>query len=471
MPEDLQISPEQRVCAVREILSACSEPPAAMVRSFGCQLNVADGEKLKGLLLSMGYRLTEDPEEAKVILLNTCAVREHAEQRAFGLLGSYKKYAVQNPDVILGLCGCMSAEETVRETLKKSYPYVRLVVGTGAIDHLPAMLYDLLTGTKRTADNDTEAMPSEWIPVHRESTFRASVPVMYGCNNFCTYCIVPYVRGRERSRASADIYREVESLVKNGYREILLLGQNVNSYGRGLEEDIDFPRLLRLLDTIEGDYILRFMSSHPKDASDELIAAMRDCGHVERHLHLPVQCGSDHILSEMNRRYTAADYLDIIRRAREQIPDLSLSTDLMVGFPGETEEDFLDTLRLVETVRYDNIYPFIYSPREGTKAAQMPDETPAAEKTERMQRLLDLQKHIAEENFHALVGQTLPVLVDGKGKRSETALTARTAGGIIVETEGDPALIGQFVTAKITAARNCAVIGALLTDVPVTAVR
>lgn len=310
---------EQEIQAVRQRLALWDEQPLALVQSFGCQLNMTDGEKLKWLLLSMGYGLTEEPEQADLILLNTCAVREHAEDRVFGHLGQLKPYKQKKPGLIIGLCGCMTAEEPVREKLKASYPYVNLVVGTGALERLPAMLLEILDGKKHSVDATVQSMPSEGLSQIRSCSFKASVPIMYGCNNFCTYCIVPYVRGRERSRDPRVIEQQVRELVAQGCREIFLLGQNVNSYGKDLPEGIRFPELLRRLDAIEGEFWIRFMSSHPKDATPELIDVICESRHVEKHLHLPVQSGSDTILKAMNRCYTAEKYLETVEYARSRV--------------------------------------------------------------------------------------------------------------------------------------------------------
>lgn len=450
---------EDSIRAVRDLLTGHAAHPLAMVQSFGCQLNMTDGEKLKGLLLSMGYALTDDPADADLILFNTCAVREHAEERVFGRLGALKQYKRQKPELLIGLCGCMTAEEATIEKLRASYPFVSLVVGTGALERLPVLLLRALQGEAFACDATVQDIPAEGLTQVRTSSITASVPIMFGCNNFCTYCIVPYVRGRERSRAPDAIYEEVKALVAAGYREIFLLGQNVNSYGNDLPDGIRFPALLRMLDGIEGDYILRFMSSHPKDAGTELIDAICDCSHVEKHLHLPVQSGSDEILAAMNRRYTVARYREIVDYARSRIPDFSLTSDIIVGFPNETDAQFRETLTLLETIRYDNVYAFIYSKRTGTKAAMLPDATPEAEKTSRMRELLALQREIASVQYKRFLGRTLRVLVEGVGKRGAPWLTGKSPKGVIVELQGDPACIGNFVSVRITETKNWAVVG------------
>ena len=453
---------EQEIQAVRERLAASDEQPLAMVQSFGCQLNMTDGEKLKWLLLSMGYGLTEEPEQADLILLNTCAVREHAEDRVFGHLGQLKPYKQKKPGLIIGLCGCMTAEEPVREKLKASYPYVNLVVGTGALERLPAMLLEILGGKKHSVDATVQSAPSEELSQVRSCSFKASVPIMYGCNNFCTYCIVPYVRGRERSRDPKIIEQQVRELVSQGCKEIFLLGQNVNSYGKDLPDGIRFPELLRRLDAIEGEYWIRFMSSHPKDATPELIDVICDSRHVEKHLHLPVQSGSDSILHAMNRCYTVEKYLETVRYARSRVPDFALTTDIIVGFPNETDEEFSATLGLLEQVGYDNVYSFIYSPRSGTKAAQIADHTPAQVKTARMQQLLAQQRETSTKLYRRFLGRTMQVVFEGVSRKGEPWLTGKSTEGVIVEAKGDPSRIGTFADVHIEETKNWAVLGTIL---------
>ena len=453
---------EQEIQTVRERLAASDEQPLAMVQSFGCQLNMTDGEKLKWLLLSMGYGLTEKPEQADLILLNTCAVREHAEDRVFGHLGQLKPYKQKKPGLIIGLCGCMTAEEPVREKLKASYPYVNLVVGTGALERLPAMLLEILGGKKHSVDATVQSAPSEELSQVRSCSFKASVPIMYGCNNFCTYCIVPYVRGRERSRDPKVIEQQVRELVSQGCKEIFLLGQNVNSYGKDLPDGIRFPELLRRLDAIEGEYWIRFMSSHPKDATPELIDVICDSRHVEKHLHLPVQSGSDSILHAMNRCYTVEKYLETVRYARSRVPDFALTTDIIVGFPNETDEEFSATLGLLEQVGYDNVYSFIYSPRSGTKAAQIADHTPAQVKTARMQQLLAQQRETSTRLYRRFLGKTMQVLFEGVSRKGEPWLTGKSTEGVIVEAKGDPSRIGTFADVHIEETKNWAVLGTIL---------
>ncbi len=431
----------------------------AYVRSFGCQLNVSDGEKIKGVLKKIGYSFTDNENEADLIILNTCAVRESAEDRVFGIIGSMKKLKELKPSLIIGVAGCMTAQSHIAEKIKRSYPQVELVVGTSAINALPKLLLEVLHGRKFAADIAEYDDFSAEVEQVRESPFKASVPIMFGCNNFCTYCIVPHVRGRERSRRPEDIISEVEGLVRSGYKEIMLLGQNVNSYGNDLDDTISFPQLLRSLNDIEGDFIIRFMSSHPKDASRELIDTIFACDKVAKHLHLPVQSGSSDVLRRMNRRYTAEKYLETVDYIYSIDPDFSLTTDLIVGFPDETNDDFQATLDIIKRVRYDNIYSFIYSKRSGTKAAEMPDPVTDEEKGLRMRKLLEVQREISTEHYKRFIGRTMRVLADDVSKKKQGFLTGKSNEFIIVEFEGDPSLIGQFVDVEITDAMNWAVTG------------
>ena len=446
------------ISAVRSILAWKDSPPLAHVRSYGCQLNFSDGEKLKGMLSKMGFGMTDVPDDAEIVIFNTCAVRENAEDRVFGNLGFIKHCKEKRSGMIVGLCGCMASEEHVVKRLERSYPFVDLIFSSSALDKLPKLVYELLSGEKRAVDTGEYNMPVEGLEQLRDSSFKASVPIMFGCNNFCTYCIVPYVRGRERSRRPEMIISEVRELVKKGYKEIMLLGQNVNSYGNDLEESVTFPGLLRALNDIEGDFIIRFMSSHPKNAGKELIDAMLECEKVERHLHLPVQCGSNDVLNRMNRRYTVEMYMETVNYLRSRVPDFSITTDIIVGFPNETEEDFAGTLKLIEEVRFDNIFSFIYSKRSGTKAAEMEDLISDEEKGDRMTRLLALQRGITTREFKRFIGRTLRVLVEGMGKH-EGFLTGKCSEALIVEFEGDNSLIGSFVNVNITGSKNWAVTG------------
>ncbi len=466
MPETLDRNdlpaPEQCVQAVRAWTEAMPETPLAYVHSFGCQLNVADGEKLSGILKQMGYGLTQDIAKASLILYHTCAVRENAEDRVFGTLGSIKKLKRDNPALIICVTGCMTAQPQIADKIRESYRHVDIVLGTSAVSRLAQMLYAHMHGMKYAQDIEIYTDIPEGLESVRESRFKASVPIMFGCNNFCTYCIVPYVRGRERSRRPEHILAEVRELVEQGYKEIVLLGQNVNSYGKDLENGMDFPALLRELDQIEGEFWIRFMSSHPKDATPEMMDAILECRHLAKHLHLPVQSGSDDVLQRMNRRYTVAQYLEKVDYIRSRDPEFSLTTDLIVGFPDETAEDFGGTLAVMRRVRYDNVYSFIYSKRTGTKAAVMPDSTPDAEKSERMQRLLALQREISVENNRRFLGRTIRVLADGQSRKRPELLTGRSSENMLVEFAGDPELIGTFVNVKITETHNGLVTGELV---------
>lgn len=448
---------------INEIIEILGDDPRkACVRSFGCQLNVSDGEKIKGLLGKIGYDFTDDESDADLIILNTCAVRESAEDRVFGIIGSMKKLKEIKPSLIIGIAGCMTAQSRIAEKIKKSYPHVSFVMGTSAINSLPRLLLDCINGRKFAADISEYSDFSESVPQIRESGFKASVPIMFGCNNFCTYCIVPYVRGRERSRQPEDIIGEVRELVRSGYKEIMLLGQNVNSYGSDLDGKISFPQLLRELNDIEGDFIIRFMSSHPKDASKELIDAIFECEKVANHLHLPLQSGSSSVLERMNRRYTAEKYLEIVDYIRQRDPEFSLTTDIIVGFPNETDEEFRETLDMIRHVKFDNIYSFIYSKRSGTKAAEIEDVIGEEEKSCRMRKLLEVQREISSEHYKRFIGQKMRVLIDGVSKKRIGFLSGKSSEFIIVEFEGDASLIGQFVDVEITEAMNWAVMGRMI---------
>lgn len=429
-------------------------PPLAHVHSFGCQQNVSDSEKLKGMLSLMGYGFTDDQSVADIIIYNTCAVRENAEAKVFGNIGELKHLKQKNPSLIIGICGCMAQQKEVADRIKVTYPQVDLVFGTFVFHKLPEMLYEVLSQEDRVFNLDDESGEIvEGINAFREDKVKASVPIMYGCNNFCTYCIVPFVRGREHSRAPKEVFNEVQSLVSNGYKEITLLGQNVNSYSYG------FPQLLRDINDIEGDFRIRFVSSHPKDASKELIDAIIECDKVCKHLHLPFQAGSNKILKAMNRRYTIEDYYKIVDYARSKKSDFSFTSDIIVGFPGETYEDFLETKKAIERVKFDNLYTFVYSKRSGTKAADLPDNITDHEKGLWLRELILFQREISTKNLSRFIGKTVKVLVDGEGKSDNTYLTGKNDENIIVEFRGSPQLIGEFVNIKITKAMNWALLG------------
>jgi len=419
--------------------------PQAFVLTLGCQQNEADSEKIAGLCEAMGYTMTPTPDAADLIMVNTCAIREHAEQKALSLVGQYKHLKAKKPSLMIGVCGCMVVQEHRREELKHRYPYVDFVFGTSSLHRFPQLLCEKLEKGKRLfCPEESEYLVAEGLPIRRESNYRAWVSVMYGCNNFCSYCIVPYVRGRERSREMGEIVKEVAQLVREGYKDITLLGQNVNSYGKDLEGNGDFADLLYELDKLEGDFWLRFMTSHPKDASRKLIDVMASSRHIAHQFHLPMQSGSDAVLRAMNRRYDTAKYLEIVDYMREQMPDVTLTSDIIVGFPGETEEDFSDTLAMLERVKFDMLYSFIYSPRKGTPAAEMV-QVEQKTKNERFDRLLALQNAIATEKNQPLVGQTLRVLCDGVSKNNAALYAGRTEGNKIAFFEGVPEDTGTFV--------------------------
>jgi tRNA-2-methylthio-N6-dimethylallyladenosine synthase len=451
---------ERNEAAAQAIAAFYESPPMLYMHSFGCQQNVNDGEMIKGVLTDLGFGLCHHVDEADLIIFNTCAVREHAEQRVFGNIGALKALKAQNPRLIIAVCGCMAQQQEVVDKLKASYPFVDMAFGVNSIDLLPAMLCEKLSGRKKVFVKPTERTDIvEEIPIRRDSTFRAWLPIMYGCDNFCSYCIVPYVRGRERSRKSADILREFRQLVEEGYKDITLLGQNVNSYGKGLEEDINFAQLLQMLDAVPGDYRIRFMTSHPKDASRHLIDVIANGQHISHHLHLPVQSGSNNMLARMNRKYHVEDYKALIRYAKEKVPDMTYSSDIIVGFPGETEEDFRCTEELIREVEYMQLFTFIYSKRSGTAAAKLPDPTTHKEKTQRIARLLAIQDEIVEKLTGALVGTQAKVLVEGPG-RAEGVFTGRMDNNMVVEFAG-PAPLGEFATVKITGAKGAVLKGEL----------
>lgn len=372
--------------------------PKAFVHTYGCQGNVADSEHIKGMLIDMGYELCDDAAQADFILYNTCAIREHAEDRVFGNVGALKKYKKENPNLIIALCGCMMQQSHIAEKIKKSYPFVNLVFGTHVMHRLPEFVSKVMcTGKRVFCIDDSDGVIAEGLPGFRDSGENAWLPIMYGCNNFCSYCIVPHVRGRERSRKPDVIIAEAESLIKEGYKLITLLGQNVNSYGKNCDFGVDFAELVRRIDAIDGDFKFDFMTSHPRDCSFELLDVLANSEHFCGHLHLPVQSGNNRILKEMNRHYTREHYLELIDYAKKIIPGVDITTDIIVGFPGETYDEFLDTLSLVKEVRYGSMFTFIYSPRKGTPAAEMDDPVSKKEKTKWFLELLKVQEDIAAE--------------------------------------------------------------------------
>ena len=446
---------------VRKIFSEREAPPLCCVHSYGCQQNVSDGEKLLGQLSLMGCGVTDDMTAADIIILNTCAVRENAELKVYGNIGELKRLKEQKPDMIIAVGGCMGQEPKTAEKIKKSYRHVDIVFGTFAAKELPRLIYEALTQRKLivdTAERNTECF--EDIPAVRNEKYKAGVSIMYGCNNFCSYCIVPYVRGRERSREPEKIIEEIKRLADSGCKEIMLLGQNVNSYGRGLDEKIDFPELLRRIDSIDGDFRVRFMSPHPKDATNEFFDVIAESKKICRSVHLPLQSGSDRILKEMNRRYTVQKYMDMVSYARKVMPELSISTDIIVGFPNETYEDFLQTLDVVKAVKYDNIFSFIYSKRTGTKAADIIDHTSEEDKGKWFRELLAVQREISEEHYKRFMGAEFDVLFDGTYK--EEFISGKSGEFIITLVKGSPDLIGTMRKVRVTKTHNWAVEGELI---------
>lgn len=456
---NLQKTMSIQACTERvQKIVAVSYPCAkAYVHSFGCQLNVSDGEKIKGLLQSMGFSLTETHEDADVIVFNTCAVRESAEDRVYGMLGVMKKYKETHPRTILILSGCMGSEPKTLEKVRAHYSFIDILMGTASIGELPRLLATYYDTKKFVYDMDSTAMPSEQMQQVRNSGFKASVPIMYGCNNFCTYCIVPYTRGRERSRIPEDILKEVQALAADGVKEITLLGQNVNSYkgiSRDSGEKTDFTDLIYMLSEVDGIERIRFMTSHPKDISDKLIAAYGKCEKLCHYIHLPVQAGSSKVLKEMNRHYTREDYLEIVRKLREVDPDIAISTDIIVGFPGETEEEFEETLTLCEEVRYDSAFTFLYSVRKGTPAEKFENQIPEEIKHERFNRLVDVINRISAEKNAEYVGRIEKVLVDGPSKNNSKTYGGRTESFKLVNFRGTPDMIGQVIDVLITGANT-----------------
>ena len=434
----------------------------AFVMTFGCQQNEADSEKIAGMAESMGYEIVSSPENAYLIVVNTCAIREHAELKALSTIGQYKHIKQKNPELVIAVCGCMVTQGHRVNDIKFKYPYVDFVFSTSAIHRLPELLSTKIVRGKRLYCTDEDYSVAEGLPIRRESYYRAWVSIMYGCNNFCTYCIVPYVRGRERSRRKEDIIAEVRQLVAEGYKDITLLGQNVNSYGKDMGFDYDFADLLDELAKIEGDYVLHFMTSHPKDATKKLVDVIANNKRIAKQFHLPLQSGSNRILKAMNRHYQMDRYLDIVDYMKEKIPDIVITTDIIVGFPGETEEDFEGTLNALNRVRYDMIYSFIYSPRKGTPAAEMPDQVPQDVQSERFRRLLDLQNEIAYEINQKYLGKTIRVLCDGRSKNNPDVLCGRTEGNKIVLFDGTAANEGKYLNIKITKCETFALIGEIV---------
>ena len=445
---------------VRSFNAQRTRAPLALVDTFGCQQNVADGEMLMGLLRDMGYELTDNEAVADVILLNTCAIREHAEKRVYGHLGRLTHTKEAKPDQIICLCGCMAQQKVVADKIKNSYRHVDLVLGPQAEWRLPELLWEVISRRRRVFSiEDEHGRIAEDLPVVREGSVRAWVSIMYGCNNFCSYCIVPYVRGRERSREPEKIIAECRELIAHGYREITLLGQNVNSYGKDLDTPYDFADLLAAIDAIPGEYWIRFMSSQPKDATHKLFDTMARCWHVCKQLHLPVQSGNDRVLRAMNRPYSRAGYLSLIGYARSVMPGLVLTSDVIIGFPGETESEAMDTVSLVEEAKFDALFTFIFSPRPGTPAAGMVDPVPREEKQKWFDRLVAVQNAYSAEKHASYIGKTVRVLVDGESDDPDWPLSCRTEGNRLVRIRGDKALIGTFADVTIQNSNTWALYG------------
>lgn len=433
------------------------------ISTYGCQMNEEDSEKLSGMLKSQGYERTENKEEASIIIFNTCCVRENAENKVFGNLGQLKQLKKKKPNLVIAICGCMMQQVGMADKVLKTFPYVDIIFGTHNAHKFPEYLHRVLQeGVQVKEILNKEEGIVEGLPIDRKSDVKAFVTIMYGCNNFCTYCIVPYVRGRERSRKSEDIIKEIEELVSQGYKEITLLGQNVNSYGKGLEEDIDFSGLLRKVNEVKGLERVRFMTSHPKDLSDDVIMAIKECDKLCEQVHLPVQSGSSRILKEMNRHYDREYYLDLVKKIKSEIPDVTLTTDIIIGFPGETEEDFLDTLSLCEEVGYDSAFTFIYSRRNHTPADKMENQIPDDIKHDRFNRLVEaINKKVVIKNKE-YEGKVVEVLVEGPSKNDETKLTGRTRNGKLVNFAGDEKLVGELVNLKIVRAQPFSLIGEIV---------
>ncbi|MBQ2776043.1 MAG: tRNA (N6-isopentenyl adenosine(37)-C2)-methylthiotransferase MiaB [Peptococcaceae bacterium] len=433
-----------------------------LTHTFGCQMNERDSEILFGFLAQMGYEKTDNEAEADFILFNTCCIREKAESKVLSQLGELKKLKQKHSELIIGVCGCMMQQKGMADMIRSSAPHVDLIFGTHNLHHFPEYLYRIYQGEGRqVVILDKEEGIQEGLPSYREYPFKALVNIVYGCNNFCTYCIVPYVRGRERSRRQADIVQEVKNLVADGVVEVTLLGQNVNSYGLDLQDGTTFAGLLRELDQIEGLRRIRYMTSHPKDLTEDLVKTIAESTHVVDHFHLPVQSGSTRVLGLMNRRYTREDYLNLVDLIRKYMPDAAITTDIIVGFPGETEEDFLDTVDLVRKVKFDNAFSFVYSKRAGTPAARMEDPVTLDEKKQRLQRLNDALSDISRDINDKLQDRTVEVLVEGPSKTNEAMLTGRTTTNKTVIFAGDPSLIGQIVPVHITEAQTWVLKGAL----------
>ena len=447
---------------VAQLAAQKGSPMTFHVSTFGCQMNARDSEKLVGILEKIGY-VEVDSEEADFVIYNTCTVRENANNKVYGRLGYLNGFKRKNPFMMIGLCGCMMQEPEVVEKIRTSYRFVDLIFGTHNIYKFAELIVNSLEANSMTIDiwKDTDKIVED-LPVERKYSFKSGVNIMFGCNNFCSYCIVPYVRGRERSREPKEIIREIERLVADGVVEVMLLGQNVNSYGKNLENPMTFAELLQEIEKIEGLERIRFMTSHPKDLSDQLIEVMKHSKKICKHLHLPLQSGSSRILKEMNRRYDKEHYLELVDKIRAAVPDIALTTDIIVGFPGETEEDFEETMNVVRKVRYDSAFTFIYSKRTGTPAAAKEEQVPEDVVKERFDRLLKEVQTIASEKAGAYTGQTLPVLVEEKNEQDASLVTGRLSNNSVVHFPGTEDLIGKIVDVKLVECRGFYYIGEMI---------
>jgi len=436
---------------VRALYRAAGKTPKALIETYGCQQNENDSERLRGMLYEMGFTFTDSREEADLILFNTCAVREGAEMRVLGNIGALKHMKNRRPELLIGICGCMMQQEHMVKKLKSKYKHVSLIFGTHALYTFPELMFRAVNDERVISFIESEGRIAEDIPVYRDKTASAWVSIMYGCNNFCSYCIVPYVRGRERSREPEQILSEIKSMVKEGVKEITLLGQNVNSYGKDLPEPMDFADLLLMVNEIEGIKRIRFMTSHPKDMTDKLITTLPKITKLCKQMHLPFQAGSDRILEVMNRKYTKEAYLTLVEKVRKVMPDAVFTTDIIVGFPGETAEDFKETLDVLEKVRFDSVFSFIYSKREGTPAAAMENQVPEEIKHEHFDKLLEVQNRISREINDTYAGKTEEIMVEGLSKTNDAMMCGRTSGGKIVNFPRDDSLSnGDFIQVKIT---------------------
>ena len=459
--KDEMLLQEKYAEKVRELYEQKGKTPKALIETYGCQQNENDSERLRGMLDTMGFTFTEDREEADLIMFNTCAVREGAEMRVLGNIGALKHMKNRRPELIIGICGCMMQQEHMVKRLKSKYKHVSLIFGTHALYTFPEILYKAVSRNERVISLiESEGRIAEDIPVFRENAASAWVSIMYGCNNFCSYCIVPYVRGRERSRDPEKILAEVKELAENGVKEITLLGQNVNSYGKDLPDLIDFADLLLMVDKVEGIKRIRFMTSHPKDMTDKLIETLPKVSKLCKQMHLPFQAGSNRILDVMNRKYTKEAYLTLVKKVRKVMPDAVFTTDIIVGFPGETYEDFKETLDVIEKVRFDSVFSFIYSKREGTPAASMENQVPEDVKHKHFDELLEVQNRISREINETYANKVKEIMVEGLSKTDDTMMCGRTSGGKIVNFPREDSLQnGDFIDVKITKISTWSLIG------------